>query len=103
MTFANGLGHSSAQTWHAADGKAGAAVTAGSLQTAESLADRLNGTELGDLAPQTDVRHGNGTEVQGAQGGSPISAPNLKLLFEEQHRSLLTISYVSVYTVACCQ
>ena len=96
MTFANGLAHSTAQTWPAADGKAGAAVTAGSLQTAESLADRLNGTALEDVAPQTDMRDANGAEVQVAQGGSPISAPNLKLLFEEQHRSLLTISHVSV-------
>jgi hypothetical protein len=103
MTFANGLAHATAQTWHAADGKAGAAVTAGSLQTAESLADRLNGTALGDLAPQTDMRDANGAEVQTAQGGSPISAPNLKLLFEEQHRSLLTIMSVSVQQHAAKQ
>lgn len=103
MTFANGLAHSTAQTSHVANGKAGAAVTAGSLQTAESLADRLNGTILEDCSPQTGMRDANGAEAELANGGSPISAPNLKLLFEEQHRSKLTVDYVRCVQQACCQ
>lgn len=94
MTFANGLAHTASQPSYAANGKPGAAAAARSLQTAESLADRLNGTVLEDCAQQDGMRQANGAAGRSAEGGNPISAANLKLLFEEQHRSALMLKDV---------